>query len=136
MARKEIKAELQTLRKSAAAQRSEIAALKKEVKALQAQVKGLQKPAAREIRPGSDAAQPGAAPQRRKRSYRFSAEALVAKREQLGITQQAMAALLEASALSVGRWEAGKVAPRAAQLERIQMVLKMGKREAKAKLQG
>ena len=60
---------------------------------------------------------------------------LLAKREQLGITQQAMAALLEASALSVSRWEAGKVAPRAAQLERIQVVLKMGKREARARLQ-
>jgi DNA-binding transcriptional regulator YiaG len=60
---------------------------------------------------------------------------LAAKREQLGLSQQAMAALLEASALSVARWESGKVAPRAAQLERIRTVLKMGKREALAKLQ-
>ena len=47
-----------------------------------------------------------------------------------------MAALLEASTLSVARWESGKAMPRAAQLERIKAVLKMGKREAKARLQG
>ncbi|RKJ96971.1 hypothetical protein CE154_013290 [Alicycliphilus denitrificans] len=47
-----------------------------------------------------------------------------------------MAALLGASTLSVFRWESGKVMPRAAQLERIQSVLKMGKREAQAKLKG
>lgn len=136
MARKEIKAELQALLRAAAAQRSEIAALKKDVKALQSQVKGLQKTATHQQRAGREVANQAAAPARRKRSYQFKAEALVAKREQLGLTQQAMAALLEASALSVSRWEAGKVSPRAAQLERIQMVLQMGKREARAKLQG
>lgn len=72
----------------------------------------------------------------RKRRFQFKAEALRAKREQLGISQQAMAALLEASALSVARWESGKAMPRAAQLERIQAVLKMGKREALGKLHG
>ncbi len=38
--------------------------------------------------------------------------------------------------LSVSRWESGKVTPRAAQLERIQAVLRIGKREAKVRLQG
>ena len=46
--------------------------------------------------------------------------------EQLGLSQQAMASLLEASTLSVARWEGGKAMPRAKQLERIQVVLKMG----------
>ncbi len=69
------------------------------------------------------------------RRFQFKAEALAAKREQLGLSQQAMAALLEAATLSVARWEGGKAMPRAVQLERIQAVLKMGKREALAKLQ-
>ncbi|MBS1820587.1 MAG: helix-turn-helix transcriptional regulator [Acidobacteria bacterium] len=73
-------------------------------------------------------------PARRGRRFQFRAEALAAKREQLGISQQAMGALLESSTLSVARWEGGKVMPRAAQLERIQVVLKMGKREALGKL--
>jgi transcriptional regulator with XRE-family HTH domain len=75
------------------------------------------------------------APVRRGRRFQFKAEALATKREQLGLSQQAMASLLEASTLSIARWEGGKAMPRAKQLERIQVVLKMGKREALAKLQ-
>ena len=45
-----------------------------------------------------------------------------------------MAALIGASSLSVYKWETGKVTPRAAQLERLQAVLKMGVREARAQL--
>ena len=45
-----------------------------------------------------------------------------------------MAQLLEASALSVYKWESGKVQPRAAQLERILALRKLGKREAAARL--
>jgi len=136
MARKEIKGELGNLRKTVTAQRSEIAALKREVKDLVSQVKGLHMAAARQVAPGKGPVQDSVAPVRRGRRFQFKAEVLAAKREQLGISQQGMANLLEASTLSVSRWESGKVTPRTAQLERIQAVLKIGKREAKAKLQG
>lgn len=137
MARKEIKGELGNLRKTVTTQRSEIAALKREVKDLVSQVKGLHKATARQAAPGKAQAQDAEAPARRRgRRFQFKAETLAAKREQLGLSQQAMAVLLEASTLSVARWEGGKAMPRAAQLERIQAVLKMGKREALAKLQG
>ena len=134
MARKEIKGELGSLRKTVAAQRAATAALKQDLKDLVSQVRGLHKAAARQAAPNQ--AQDAEAPARRRgRRFQFKAQALAAKREQLGLSQQAMAALLEASALSVARWESGKVVPRAAQLERIQAVLKMGKREVLAKLQ-
>jgi len=136
MARKEIKGELGSLRKTVTAQRADIAALKREVKALASQLKALRKAAAREEGAGQVPTQGAEAPVQRKRQFQFKAEALRAKREQLGISQQAMAALLEASTLSVARWESGKAKPRAAQLERIQAVLKMGKREALGKLPG
>ena len=136
VARKEIKGELGNLRKTVTAQRSEIAALKRDVKDLVSQVKRLHKAAARQAAPGEVQTQDAEAPARRGRRFQFKAEALAAKREQLGLSQQAMAALLEAATLSVARWEGGKAMPRAAQLERIQAVLKMGKREAKARLQG
>lgn len=138
MARKEIKGELGNLRKTVTAQRAEIAALKRDVKDLMSQVKGLHKATARQVAPGKAQAQDAEAPApaRRGRRFQFKAEALAAKREQLGLSQQAMGALLESSTLSVGRWEGGKAMPRAAQLERIQVVLKMGKREALAKLKG
>lgn len=135
MARKEIKGELGSLRKTVTAQRSEIAALKRDVKDLVSQVKGIHKAAARQAAPGKAQTQDAAVPARQGRRFQFKAEALAAKREQLGLSQQAMASLLEASALSVARWEGGKAMPRAAQLERIQVVLKMGKREAVRKLQ-
>lgn len=135
MARKEIKGELGSLRKTVAAQRAAIASLKRDVKDLVSQVRGLHKAAVHQAAPGKAQAQDAEAPARGGRRFQFKAEALAAKREQLGLSQQAMAALLEASALSVARWESGKVAPRAAQLERIRTVLKMGKREALAKLQ-
>ncbi|UJB66476.1 helix-turn-helix transcriptional regulator [Acidovorax sp. YS12] len=135
MARKEIKGELGNLRKILTTQRSEIAALKRDVKDLVSQVKGLNKAAACQAAPDIAQTQTTEAPTRRGRRFQFKAEALATKREQLSLTQQAMAVLLEASALSVARWERGKAMPRAAQLERIQAVLKMGKREALKKLQ-
>ncbi len=135
MARKEIKGELESLRKTIAAQRSEIVELKRGLKDLISQVKVLHKPTARHVNSGKAEAAEANASVRRPRRFQFNAEALATKREQLGISQQAMAALLEASTLSLSRWEKGAVIPRAAQLERIQVVLKMGKREALAKLQ-
>lgn len=134
MARKEIKGELGNLRKTVTAQRSEIAALKRDVKDLVSQVKGLHKAAARQAAPATAQAQDAEAPVRRGRRFQFKAETLAAKREQLGLSQQAMAALLESSTLSVARWESGKAMPRAAQIEKIRAVLKMGKRDALTKL--
>lgn len=140
MARKEIKGEVGGLRKTVASQRSEIAALKRDVKALTSQLKSVLRAVSRQSRQdGAGKAVPAEGTDvsaRRTRRFHFNAQALAAKREQLGISQQAMATLLEASTLSVSRWESGKVAPRAAQLERIQAVLKIGKREAKARLLG
>lgn len=138
MARKEFKDELSALRKAVTAHRSEIAVLKRELKAQASQLKGLVKVVARQADTAKDAS-PNAgttdAPARRRSSFQFRAEMLAEKREQLGISQQAMAVLLEALALSVARWESGKAMPRAAQVERIRAVLKMGKRAARAKLQ-
>ncbi|MCA7912455.1 helix-turn-helix domain-containing protein [Burkholderia contaminans] len=105
------------------------------MKELVSQVKGLSKAAARQAAPGKAPAQDAEVPARRGRRFQFKAKVLAARREQLGLSQQAMAVLLEASTLSVARWENGKAMPRAAQIEKIRAVLKMGKREARAKLQ-
>lgn len=137
MARKEIKADVGGLRKTVTAQRSEIAALKRAVKALTSQLKAVLKAVALQDGAGKATAPESTdAPVRRGGRFKFDAQALAAKREHLGISQEAMATLLGASTLSVSRWESGKVTPRAAQLERIRAVLKIGKREAKARLPG
>lgn len=133
MARKELKPELQGMRKSIASHRSEIAALKRELKALTSQLKTTQ----RQVKVSdTQKAKTGAeeANSNKPRQTQFNAQALAEKRAALGITQKEMAQLLGASSLSVYKWESGQVHPRAAQLERIAEVLKLGKRKALALL--
>jgi len=133
MARKELKPELQGMRKAITSHRSEIAALKREVKALTSQLKVTQ----RQVKVAdTPKAKTGAeeATSNKPRQIQFNAQALAEKRAAFGITQKEMAQLLGASSLSVYKWESGQVHPRAAQLERIAEVLKLGKRKALALL--
>lgn len=134
MARKEIKEELGGLRKTVATQRSEIASLKRSIKDLVSDLKMVKKATLPTARKADSQSIDEQAP--RASRFKFNAQILVAKRQALGISQQAMAVLLEASTLSVSRWESGKVVPRAAQIERIRLILKTGKREVLARLQG
>ena len=128
LARKELKADLLSLRKATTAQRSEIAALKRELKELRALVRTNQK-VLKSVQPEQPVEEAKSA-----RAPRFSAEAFAAQRTRLGLTQAQMAQLLGASTLSVYKWETGKVHPRAAQLARIAEVRKLGKREVVARL--
>ena len=137
MVRKEVKDELMALRKTNASQRSDIAGLKRDLKILTSQVKALHKAQQRTIAASASVSEEAQADSKGRgggRQFTFRPEVLAAKRESLGVTQKDMATLLEASSLSVWKWETGKVAPRTAQLERIRAVLKLGKREALAKL--
>lgn len=133
VARKELKDEILGLRKAVSSQRTEIAALKRDVKGLLSLVTRAQRSAAK----ASPAAKPESseAPKaRRGRQAQFDAEKLSSYRALLGITRVQMAQLIGASALSVYKWESGKVQPRAAQTAQILAVLKLGKRAALAKL--
>jgi len=130
IARKELKDELLALRKVTATHRSEIAALKRQVKTLTSGLKATvraSKASAKNV-PAVD--EKAGAPR-----IRFSAERFAAQRAKFGITQAQMAQLLGASSLSVFKWESGAVHPRAAQLQKIAVVMKMGKREALGKLE-
>lgn len=131
MARKELKPELQGLRKALTHHRSEIVALKREVKALTSLVKTARRQV-KAVDPSKTSTE--AKTVRRPRQTGFESQALLDKRTSLGLTQKDMAVLLGASSLSVSRWESGQVQPRAAQLERIAVVLAMGKRKALAAL--
>lgn len=133
MARKELKPELQGMRKAITGHRSEIAALKREVKALTSELKATQRHVKVADTPKAQVVTEDTTP-KRSRQIQFNAQALVDKRAELGVTQKQMAQLLGASSLSVYKWESGQVHPRAAQLERIAEVLKLGKRKALALL--
>ncbi len=71
---------------------------------------------------------------RRSRHIQFDAKVLIEKRAALDLTLKQMAQLFRASSLSVYKWEKGRVHPRAAQLNRIAEILKLGKRKALALL--
>lgn len=131
MARKELKSDIESLRKTAAGHRSEIAALKRELKALRDETKRQ----ARQLKrvPGAVASSSDEVAPRRGRQARYSAEGFAAMRKKLGITQAQMGQVLGVSTLSVYKWESGQVTPRQTQQEKILALRKVGKR-AVAKL--
>lgn len=121
VARRELKEELLSLRKAATSHRSEIAALKRQVKALASSVKSLQK----SVRVQKPTAAPVAETSSR---FRFTSERFKTWRKKMGFTQAETALLVDASAVSVFKWE-DDTHPRAPQLARISAVMKLGKRE-------
>lgn len=124
LARKELRANTESLKKAVATYRSEIAALKRRVDTLERQAKRTAKVVSHvEPKPKDDS------------QHRFSAKGLAKHRQRLGLSAADYGALLGASALSVYKWEGGKVRPRASYLPAIAAVRSMGKREASARLE-
>lgn len=129
LARKETRAQLDPLRKANAGYRREIAALKREVAAISKRLKsGLRAPRAER---DEAAAAGGAAPR-----VRFQARGLKSHREKLGISAAEYGRLAGVSAQSIYNWEAGKTAPRPAQIQALAALRGMGKREATRQLEG
>ena len=127
VARKELKGELQALRKVATAHRSEIAALKRDLKSVAAQLKAIKRNSETSAKET-----PAAAVLTEQGRSNFTAARFAALRSKLGLTQAEMAKVLGASSLSVHKWESGSVQPRNAQLQKIAMAAKLGKRAARA----
>jgi DNA-binding transcriptional regulator YiaG len=128
VARREVRAELQTLKKASASYRSEIAHLKRRASALEQQLKRLGKG-------GATRASPDDGEEGGDQKLRFSAKGLASQRKRLGLSAEAFGALIGASGQSVYKWESGKIRPRARHLPRIAELRGMGKREANARLQ-
>ena len=127
VARKELRGETQSLKKSITQYRSQIADLKRRMQALEQQVKKLGKSAGRAA-PQEEDSEGG-------RQIRFSAKSLAAQRRRLGLSAAALARVLGVSALSIYKWEGGNTRPRAKQIEAIAGLRKMGKREVAQRLQ-
>jgi DNA-binding XRE family transcriptional regulator len=129
LVRKELKSEVIALRKATTTQRSEIAALKKQINELQSGIKELGRRSPHKV---AEVEAPADVVGRRGRKPKvpFGPARLLEHRKKLGLTQAQMAKLLEASTLSVHKWEAGSSVPRAEQLTKILAVLKVGKRDA------
>lgn len=127
LARKEVRAETESLKKASAHFRSDIAGLKKRVSALEKQLAHGEKKA------GGKASSSAATASVTR--MRFSAKGLVTQRQKLGLAAADMGALLGVSAQTIYNWEAGKTKPRAQQLAAIATLRGMGKRKAKAQLE-
>lgn len=126
IARKEVRAETQALKKASTQYRSEIASLKRHIAGMEASIKKLSQGKS------ATAAEPeegGEFP-----SLRFRVAGFAALRKKLGLSAAEMGKLIGVSAQSVYHWETGKTKPRASQLLAISAVRKMGKKEVAAKL--
>ncbi len=128
IARKELRAETQELKKASAQYRAHIAALRRRIEQLERELKRVGKSAGRAApaAKGEDESQT---------NRRFSASRFAGQRRKLGLSAADYAALLGVSALSVYKWEHGKARPRAKQLEAIAAVRGIGKREAARRLE-
>ena len=127
LAKKEVRNEVEGLRKASAQYRSDIAALKRQVAALEKQQDRIEKKAPKSVAVDSEG-ETGA-------KYRFSAKRFAAQRQKLGLSAGEMGALIGVSAQTVYNWEAGKSRPRQQQLAAIAAVRSMGKRQIKAQLE-
>lgn len=128
VARREIRAETGVLARTNAEQRKQIAALRRQLSELQRAIKQLQRgqqsAVSTQENPQAEAG----------RALRWRPEGFAQHRKRLGISAEQMARLIGCSALSVYKWEAGKVRPRQAQLDAIARVRNLSKSEALAEL--
>lgn len=131
VARKELRAELDALRKTNAHYRSELAALKRRLHTVESQLRRLGKVTAKVVQAGDSADENNADGA----GIRFSAKGFATLRKRLGLSAAQMGKLLGASQLSVYKWESGKAHPRAGSLQAIAQVRSIGKKEAARRLE-
>lgn len=128
LARKELKAATDALRKTISAQRTEIAALRKRVTELERAQKQASK-AVLARKPAETAATE--APDSK---LRFRAAGMAANRKRLGLSAADFGRLVGATGQSVYSWEAGTSKPRSNNLAAIAALRGIGKREALERL--
>lgn len=131
LARKELRAHTDGLKKAVATYRSEIAGLKKRVQELERQVaraSKVQRTAASKAAPVSDAEMEEGA------GLRFRAAGMAANRKRLGLSAADFGKLVGATGQSVYSWEAGKSKPRSQNLAAIAALRGVGKREVAERL--
>lgn len=123
LARKELKNEIEALRKASSHYRSEIAALKKRLAEQERQTKLLLKQTRRSTRDQPEEGTGDAS------KLRFRADGFKTMRARLGLSAEAMGKLLGVSGQSIYLWETGRTAPRAKVLAAIAGLRGKGKRE-------
>ncbi len=123
VARKEIRRETSSLKKSSTTHRSEIVALKRRVLELERLLRKLGRAgeSAKPAAANEDSVSPGT---------RFSAKSMAAQRRRLGLSAAECGLLIGASSQSIYNWEEGKARPRAQHLPAIFALRNLGRRQA------
>ena len=126
ISRREIRSQVEPLRKASAAYRREIAALKRDVQNLKRQASLLAK---RTTKPVESAEANASTP------LRFVAKGLRSLRSRLGISAPELASLMGVSAQSIYNWETKKTVPRREQVVTLASLRALGKRDVRARLE-
>ncbi|WP_432730295.1 helix-turn-helix domain-containing protein [Variovorax sp. W6] len=129
VARKEVRAEMENLKKASVHHRAAIAALRRQVMSLEKELRNVAKGAGRSARASEpdEAGEDG--PKRR-----FSAGRLATHRAKLGISAASYGKLVGVSGQTIYHWEQGKARPRAAQLQSLASVRGLGKQQVAERL--
>jgi len=128
VARKEVRNEIETLKKASAAHRASIAELRRQVSSLEKELRRAAKGTSRStMAADSEADEAGT-------KRRFSAARLAAHRSKLGLSAASYGQLVGVSGQTIYHWEQGKARPRAAQLESLAGVRGLGAREIAERL--
>ena len=128
VAQRELKSQVEPLKKQSAIHRRHIAALKRQVVELERLVTQLRKGNAKALRaapPEGEEAQ----------GVRFSAKGFATLRTRFGLSAADMGRLLGVSGQTVYNWEGRKSVPRKSQLAALAQLRGLGKREARARLE-
>jgi len=134
LARKELRAETESLKKVVAAQRADIAALKRRTSELEKALKALVRTAARHATT-SRPATPSEEPDAEAGQFRFRAQGMASNRKRLGLSAEDFGLLVGTSGQSVYSWESGKSKPRSTNLAAIAALRGVGKREVNLRLE-
>jgi DNA-binding transcriptional regulator YiaG len=126
LARKEVRSQVQGVKKASAHYRRDIAALKREVTKLQQQV-------AHGNGMGADKATADSDSEAQTR-VRFTAKGLLSERKRLGLSADDYARLVGVSGQSIYNWEGEVARPRKNHVLMIAAVRGIGKKEARARL--
>lgn len=131
LARKELRGESDSLKKTVASHRAEIAALKRRIHSLETVVKRLGK-GQEAIEAASNArAEPA---EQEQAGQRFNAKGMASNRKRLGLSAADFGLLVGATGQSVYAWEGGKSKPRPEALAAIAGLRGIGKREVADRL--
>jgi len=131
LTRREMRPEIDALKKSAASHRADAAALRRRVQELERQLKSLTKVVERSQAPGKS--QSVEVDTEAARANRFNAKGLAAVRARSGLSAADFGKLLDVSGQSVYAWEQGKTIPSRENIAAIAALRGLGKKALAAR---